>query len=686
MSAERVDSEDATNEPSLPPLDWHGFPLPDEEDAEVADAPAGSRETGPGEDAPSGQPLSANLGSIAAAATLDRGAARAPRPAPAPSAPPEAGTAPLPEPSATAQHATAAGGAIGVTAAQSATAATTVDTAAGQAMVTAYRPGSVNPIFQGSLGPNDTVTLIDSTGRPAGVGRFVDQGRALRVTAPDGTVQTIDLAGATVEQTAQGTTRALTVATPAGTASPSGGAQTVRTLAATGAAETAGTAISTQATMSIAAAANPAALLGTIVAGGKTVAGTAATVAAGASDPIVTLPDGSTMPESQALAVLPNAPGDPLVVVPGAGGTSQVMTRSQWLGTGPVVATPDGPMTANQFFFAHPGASPADFVQFTQGGTTYLMTQGQWRLFGAVGTPDGWMNPAVYFAGHPDANPSDYIVLDDNGTKQLMTFSAWQASSPAMTPDGYENPGYYLYVHGGTADDYYFYTQNGQTYMVPKTAYSEITMPDGSTFIVNNAEFAQQGPTVTTPDGQTVTWGQWLLEHQGDGPASDPWMLMTDTNGTTLVVKQDALVADIQTLSTLGDRMYGSGTDVSSSKSQLESDLGGIDINRAFTAISFTSPVDQVGTTIDNFNPFSAGPPGWGNAVAALQKVQSSLDGIRANHDAVMTSLLNFGDGLYEAMEAFWQTEQANAQMLGLDAQYPGQDSAPTGKHPRNYS
>src|SRR5258708_15451437 len=104
MSAERVDSEDAVNESSALPIEWHGFPLPDEGDAEAADTPAGTPETDPGEDAPSGQPLSANLGSIAAAATLDRGAAGAPRPAPAPSAPPEAGAASRAAPPPPAPH------------------------------------------------------------------------------------------------------------------------------------------------------------------------------------------------------------------------------------------------------------------------------------------------------------------------------------------------------------------------------------------------------------------------------------------------------------------------------------------------------------------------------------------------------------------------------------------------------
>jgi hypothetical protein len=255
-----------------------------------------------------------------------------------------------------------------------------------------------------------------------------------------------------------------------------------------------------------------------------------------------------------------------------------------------------------------------------------------------------------------------------------------------MTPDGYESASYYLYVHGQSADDYLFYTDaSGQAHMVPKGSWAQVTMPDGKTYIVNT-QWSQDDPMVVTPDGQTMTWNAWLAQNGGDGPANDPWMLMTDSDGQTLVVKEDQLVTDIQSLRNLGDRVFGSSNDVSTTKYQLLADLDGIDITNAF----MRATTDLGGVNEPVANP-SAIPPaardGEYAAQAVLKSVTQGLTNLRQNHDSLMVGLVNYGSALYSAMEGFWETEQANARMLGLQVDFPGGPARPpAGKSRPNYS
>lgn len=61
------------------------------------------------------------------------------------------------------------------------------------------QPPVLQPLFQGTLNEDGTVTLLDPEGRTIGTGTFGLDGRELDVTLADGSTRTIDLTGSTLQ-------------------------------------------------------------------------------------------------------------------------------------------------------------------------------------------------------------------------------------------------------------------------------------------------------------------------------------------------------------------------------------------------------------------------------------------------------------------------------------------------------
>lgn len=266
-------------------------------------------------------------------------------------------------------------------------------------IVCVRQPGQA-PVFQGILNPDGTLALLDSGGQQLGVGAFGADGQQLRVTMKDGSAQTIDLKGTTLQVLAGNRTTDLAVM-------PDGHLQPVP---------------------------QPA--------GGATPPGDAS-----GTVPMVTLPNGQTEPLSEWLQqgpmviepdgrrVTENAfvyqYGEGWVAVKDAGGNLHMERLSDYLAEGPnnpLVITPDGQTMTEAAFFYYNGGNPADWVTYQDDKGTHLVLRSDFEHMG----------PAVVLLDGQEMPQGEFLLTHPNDPKNPWIFVPYQGDVLAIQATDFE--------------------------------------------------------------------------------------------------------------------------------------------------------------------------------------------------------------------------------------------------------
>lgn len=272
---------------------------------------------------------------------------------------------------------------------------------AGPTEIVCLPQSSRQPVFQGILNSDGTLTLFDSGGHELGVGAFSGNGKALQVTMTGGSVQTMDLTGTTLAVSAGGHSSAFIVE-PDGHLHPT----TVVGVAAQ-------------------------------TAGGQPSSGQMVVTASGQTvplkqwlqeGPMVTAPDGTPMHQNEFFYRYGDNPNNPWVMVP----DGQMILLSDWLQEGPMVIAPDGtPMHENEFFYRYGNdtGDPWMAVPSSDGKGIQMMRRSQFAQTGPiVTTADGQqMHWGQFLLNNPEdpndpnnPNPSNpWIPLKDPNTGQI---------------------------------------------------------------------------------------------------------------------------------------------------------------------------------------------------------------------------------------------------------------------------
>jgi hypothetical protein len=256
---------------------------------------------------------------------------------------------------------------------------------------------------------------------------------------------------------------------------------------------------------------------------------------------------------------------DPVVTL--SDGLTELL--SDYLAQGPMVVTPDGQsMTENAFFYYNRGYNPSDWITYADGeGKMHIVLLSDYLAQGPVViTPDGQsMTENAFFYYNSGYNPGDWITYTDGqGKSRVELLSSFLAEGPndpmVITPDGKTMTvnAFFYYNSGYNPSDWITYT-DGQ----------------GKTRIELKSQFAQQGPTVTTPDGQQMPQGEFVLTHPNTDP-NNPWVFVP-YQGQEMVMPATDFQVSIDEMMALGNAMSWNSGDVNNVFGQLEADLTGIE-------------------------------------------------------------------------------------------------------------
>jgi hypothetical protein len=230
---------------------------------------------------------------------------------------------------------------------------------------------------------------------------------------------------------------------------------------------------------------------------------------------------------------------------------------------------PDGRTVPAGDWAAGAHAAPAghaggELMMTTADGHTVPLDQ--WLQQGPmVLAPDGRRMTANAFAYHFGQNPDDpwVAVKDSSGADRMEHLSQYLAPSHdnpvVVTPDGRSmTVNAFFYATGANPADWVTYRDD-----------------KGRTLIATRSDFAQHGPILTTPGGQQMHEGRFVLDNPA--PAGNPWVFVPTGDSSALVMSATDFQASIDEMVSLSRFLLSSAGDVLGVLAQMESDLSGIE-------------------------------------------------------------------------------------------------------------